>query len=62
MAHHTVVEFNHDKIHEIEKAVGFGLTLKKLLSDSYLPERQKLLLREFGIKIIEQHHSDDCPY
>lgn len=62
MAYHTVVEFNHDKMHNIENTKDFGKILKELLSDTYLPEKQKRALSYYGLKIINQHHSSKCPY
>jgi len=62
MARHTVVEFNHDKMHEIIKIKDFGVILNDLLRDAYHPTAYAILMRRYGMKIINKHHSSDCPY
>ena len=62
MAHHTVVEFNHDKMAEIVTAENFGKILNDLLRHAYIPKAEEIFKRRYGIKIIERHHSSECPY
>ena len=62
MAHHTVVEFNHDKMAEIVTEKDFGKILNDLLRHAYIPTAQRIFERQYGITIIHQHHSSNCPY
>ena len=60
MAMHTVIEINHDKAVNLEdKEAGFQIF--NIISHLLRPDTEKRLCSHYGIKIIDRHHSSECP-
>jgi hypothetical protein len=61
MAIHTIIEINHDKAHLWLKDPKFGYNLyhvliKGFFKDNILDQNERIL-RNYGIKVLNQHHS-----
>ena len=58
MAHHVIVEFNLDKSHTYKNSPQFPRDLNRALAKRYVDN--KAVLKEYGIKVLNEHHSSDC--
>ena len=60
MAHHIIVEFNMDKAHLFENSPQFPTALFRALSHLYRKFDNENILRGYGIRVLNEHHSSDC--
>ena len=58
MAYHVIVEFNLDKSKVFRDDLMFPENLYLALAHRYANNEQ--ILRNYGIKILNEHHSSDC--
>lgn len=57
MAMHSVIEINHDLADKFMDDPDFGRRLYGVLAKMWGSEKCQGVLKEYGIKLIDQHHS-----
>lgn len=58
MAHHVIVEFNLDKSKVFRDDPRFPENLYLALAHRHVNDER--ILRNYGIKVLNEHHSSDC--